>query len=892
MRAPEPPVFVTPRGDIEIELSLAVQSTDTVFLSVDGSEFEELLPAESRIVEADADGARTVSATAYAVDAVGNASRYVSSRWKLYPAGYAPKTAASAPPPAFNVIAVAEPSENLSAGLTDLIGSAKLVVRSPEGTVPCVAVNSPDPFGSSASYVDLSGSSTASSVVSYPWGFDTEIVIHYGFVRDGIRHIAREPMRLVPGFPTEDAAGAPSTPVLPAIRLEETAAYIQWPSNPWTIMISVSGTEFQPCLEPVRVELQDPPTAIRYYALDRLGTQSVTKVLELPSRYSPQIPYLDGIRNGGTYGSAVVVLPRTAARLRYEAADGDAPPEPVSAGSAILDEDGLRFEGADGRIVRYRLRVVADSAAPPAGMIAESAIERFYDFSIDREPPPVPQLAQGLRSFSSSDSTVSFKPLDGSILVSISEDGNGPFMRYDGPVAINGSDEGRRRYVIRAYAEDEFGNRSRPMQPVSVLIDKSALYADASGRPSATGLPDDPIPYLDDAMDAAQASGKRFVYVRGVMPLRRTVVVTKRLTVAGGFDADWNESQAHAAISIRIPPSSASFALVTDGGALELSSVNATMTLEGTGGVILARSGSVRLVGSTVAISGGIDATVIKSSGAAVSVESSALRLSSCVTGRGLETTRNRLDLEDSAIYCDSSVRLFDAVRMYDTESTISGLRIEASPSQALSVLHASGSVVRVEGTAISIGGGSSSCRVFGANASDITVSSAYVNASWKGSAEAFSAVNGSRLRIAHASIIVDSPGAAFANVAGSSIEVRNTIASFAGPASVFMRNDMALVSGSVTANCLWGFSSHLEGRTSATTLADFNRIIGSGKANFSEPPSRTFTAPVKGLLRLSKGSSCVDAGIMVDWASPADFMGTIRASGRSGAPDIGAEEL
>ena len=138
----------------------------------------------------------------------------------------------------------------------------------------------------------------------------------------------------------------------------------------------------------------------------------------------------------------------------------------------------------------------------------------------------------------------------------------------------------------------------------------------------------------------------------------------------------------------------------------------------------------------------------------------------------------------------------------------------------------------------------------------------------------------------------MEAPRSTFANLSGSTVEVYNTIASFAGTASVFMRSDLVPKAGTVAANCLWGFSSFLEGRVAAATLLDLNRFAGAGKPSFSESPARTFASPVKGIVRLSRASKCVDAGIPVPWASPVDLLGTSRTAGSTGMPDIGAEEL
>jgi len=868
-----------------------VEGNGDLFISIDGSPFKPVADSVELVFSAEPDVTRIVSASAYAVDPAGNTSRFSSAQWRIHPSGLSPSYP-FADDLARNTITPLVTSEGISAELVDLVGSAKFTVKVPDGTVPCVAINAADPFMSTASYVDLSGTSGGNCLIPFPWGDDTEIVVYYGYKRDDVRYIVSEPVRLRPRFPAEVAAGVPTQPVIPTIRINEATAFIDWPATPWTIMYSLGTEEFQAYKEPVLLQLGPIPVPVRFYMLDRSGDHSATASIELPVRFKSVAPAVSGVINGKTYGGRVKVTPQGIAKLRYESVEGDNPPPPVTGNSPALNQDGLSFEGKPGESVRYQLRVIAETQDQPVGMITTIQQERFISFTIDRQPPQVPEAQQGLKSFSLNDSILTFKPQSGTILVSISEDGQGKFIDFTGPLTISGSDEGRKRYIIRAFAEDEFGNRSKEMPRMDILIDRSSLYVDANGLPGASGSPDDPIQFLDDAIEAAQTAGKRFVYVRGAVALRRTVVVSRPLTIAGGFDAEWNDSTDIGTISIRIPPSSSSWAFVVDGGSLALSSLSISMTGQGSGGMLFSRSGSISVSDSSLGLSGGIDMTVIRSTSNAINVNSTSIKLTGSVTARGIEANEASLNFTDSTMECDSTVKLFDAIRIRDAAAFVSGFRLEASPSQALSVISSIRATVNIERAVLSITGGTSSCRVFSANNASLTVSSVYLNTVWKGSSETFNVSNGSRLKVAHLTAIVDAPRSVFVSSMGSKLEVYNSIVSFSGSDSVFIRSDMVPGPGSIVANCLWGFSKYLDGVRSISELTELNRLVNPIELNFSEDPSRTFTGTIKGLFRLSKSSACRDGGSVVSWASGHDVLGKQRGTSEDQKPDIGAEEL
>ncbi len=901
--APEAPSFSVPSGDSGASLTLALAGEGRPFLSVDGSPFAEYDPARPPRFVAPPDGTRVVAADAYAVDEAGNASRSVAGVWRLFPSGFTPSFSAPAAPAAPVVRRVetgqAASAKGLRASIEDARGSALLRVEAPAGAVPVAAVNAPvDPSSqlpSASAFAQLSAESSGLAVIPFPWGYDQPIAVHYGYRLGDDYIVAPEPLRLVPSFAEAASSAPPARPLEPVVRSDGERALLDWPESPWPVVVSVDGGAYERYRSPVLVELGGEAKAVAYYALGLDGSRSAEAVVTLPPRRRPSRPAVTGIAQGGRYGSGAQAFPAPGQRLRYELSEGGAEPPALSASSPVMDASGLRLPGRQGAVVGYSLRIAVDEV--PFGPAAERVVaERVVACVVDREPPPTPRLRESLGSYSSDDARLSFEPSAGVVYVSVSEDGNGPFARYDGPVTIAGSDEGRRRYVVRAYAEDEFGNRSPEAEPVRITIDRSSLYVDGSGRPGASGSPDDPMPRLDDAIDAALAAGKRFVCVRGSVVLGRPVSIASRLSVVGGHDEEWNQRPGRrSSVRASVP---SGFALSVIGAELELRDLDLALSGDGAKGAVSAMGGSVLVSGCRLAMGGGIEKTALSLSGADLSLEGSGLELGDAVTARGIDLTGGRLLVSDSSIRCEPQAKMFEGIRLTDAEAELSGLRIEAAPALAASALGCTGSRVAIERSILSLAASASSCRAFGASASTLTARSLYLDVAGKGSAELFSLSNGSRLDAYHITAFMGAPKAAFLVSAASAASLRNSIVNAAGDRAVLVRSDTPLAAGSIDANCLWGLAAMVEGRPYPSAILDvggLNALTSPSAANIAESPAVTFRAVEKGLRRLSRASACVNSGIVAIGGAAAtrgaDLFGLSR-EGRADAPDRGAEEL
>lgn len=886
-RPPEPPSFAVPSGFAGASLTMGLSGSDDICISVDGSAFVRFDPDSVQTFVSPADATRILHASAYCVDKAGNVSRMAQGVWLLAPAGVKPSISVGAGQAMLSIQSLTD-AAGLGAELVDLDGSARLILRVPQGTHPIVAVNPVQPFSSIASYAELPDSvAGAACEIAYPWGYPSEIVVYYGYQSDGVLHIAPAPLRLSPRFSANQPVPVADTPLEPRIVAVSSGVTVEWPPSPLLVMVSVDGGEFKPYGGPMTLVTADVARQITYYVQDSSGSKSSTRSLQLPVARPAARAAIAGFEAGAVYGGSVLVRASNDQRIAYELTDDGSVPPPVTDKSALVPAGGLKLEGKAGSVVGYQLRLL------PQNVGDGDVVERFVCFSVDRQPPPVPQLSTAIDP-SGVDQVIAFKPQEGNIFVSISKDGKAPFVRYDGPITMTGTDDGRMRYTIQSYAEDEFGNRSAPMAPLHLLVDRYSLYVDSGGAVGATGSPDDPMRYLDEAIALAAASDKRFIYIRGTVALRKPVTVERTLTIAGGFDADWNDSPSSVAtITMRGGSALSSPFVNVRGGNLGLEALSIAMGAEGSATAIHAELGTLSMRRVSMTAAGGTQIVALSANGSDISISGSSIDMSASASARGLDLQGNHLRIDGLSIGCASSVRLFEAIRLADMDATVTGLRIDASPDYALSGLFATRSSVNLSQAIFLVRGGSASCRLVGVDRGALDVSSSYIDSGWNGSAQVFSASDGATIRVAHVTTILDSPRTTFMDLSASYGSINNSIVQSRRGSTLLYRADSAPASGSIGANCLWGVGTYLSGPAGATTLPELNRIAAPGTPNFIEDPAKTFAGLAKGVWRLSGASACVDGGEPVAWASRHDLFGSARVSARGAArPDVGAEEF
>jgi hypothetical protein len=885
---PPPPRFKPASGDAGAKLNMELDGGKYLYLSVDGEDFKRIDAGSVRMFESPGDSTRVIKAAAYEVDEVGNASSVVSGTWRLIPSGSTPSTPFSGASRETRIVLEPAPA-GIGAELTDLTGALGVTLRIPAGTRPFVAVNPGTASDKPHPYIELSTvQNVAECVVPFPWGYEGDFQIFYGYMSEGLLRVASKPLTIKPQFPDKAAMPMQVALIEPRLEIMGGAAVIEWPVSSLETFVSIAESDFMPYRTPIVHPLSAATQSLQYYCVAPDGTKSRIAVLEVPAFIPGLPPPVIGVEHGGAYGTTVVIKPQGVDTIRYEITSDAAEPPPVSKGSPVIGIQGLVCEGRPGEVTTYRLRLL--DGVVEGGM----PVERFISFVIDREAPPTPQVVKPGTGYGSFDSLLSFRQNPGTLYVSISEDGYGPFKAYEGSMTVGGEDGGRRYYQVRAYAEDEFGNRSPEMQPIEILVDRSSVYVDQAGRPGASGSPEDPFQSLDEAIESAQAQGKRFIYVRGTIPMRKAARVRGSLKIQGGFDREWRESPASLPlVQVNPLPASTPYALVLEGGELTISNLALGLSGPGSSGLLKGVGGTLRLVDATLQLSGGTEMTAISSTGADVTIVRSLISLGKAMTGRGIEIQGAVLTIDGLGLSCTSSVRHLDAIRVTRSDAAISNFRLDAAPDYALSGITASGSRVSMDRSFLKVRGGTSSSRMFNGDDSRMALSSSYIDIAWKGTVDVINAGNESVVNAAHLTVLVDSPRATLMVSTNSAFSLGNTIANFTGAVSTLIKSTTIPQPGSITANCLWGFSNLLDGAESGTTMADLNAFAIPGYLNFIEEPSNTFSASVKSLWRLSQVSACVDGGAELPWIAKIDLFGAPRPSAHgSGRPDIGAEEL
>ncbi len=161
----------------------------------------------------------------------------------------------------------------------------------------------------------------------------------------------------------------------------------------------------------------------------------------------------------------------------YSIAVGDDRPPPPDSNSSQIQSPFL-LTGPYGYSNRFSLRFAARDTA---GNVSDAT--EPYTFLIDKAAPPAPQITQ--KSITEGDSLETPERRRGEpIVVVVSGSGrlfyrvqpvgveSQEFRPYEEQIRLEGQERVRREYVLEAYAEDEFGNRSSTVLVSDLVVDR------------------------------------------------------------------------------------------------------------------------------------------------------------------------------------------------------------------------------------------------------------------------------------------------------------------------------------------------------------------------------------------------------------------------------------
>ena len=828
-------------------------------------------------------GTETYTLIAYSVDPAGN---------RGYPARFVYRLAepgldASAPVPDSTAIA-----PDASIPLPDVDaerGYSELKMSLPSGSSLLLDVNPDFPPASLGEFerVDPEGG-IARLRLPCPYAWSMDLKIYFGLLSGGVASYNPQPLSVHISNPADEIAPIPE-PEVPTIAADPAGrgAFAIFPSYGGTIYVSVDGAEPSPYTVPVALPPGEASAIISWYGKDESGqvSGSGSQRFPLPSAV-PDIP-LGGIADGAVSGSDVALKPLSKGSIRYELRlDGSLPPEPTLSSPLLGESLPLSCAAGEELSVAIRYRSFEGEAASEG---------RILRFTLDRKPPGAPRPSEVPPAYSDKALSISLLPGSGArdLFVSASADGaDAPFAPVKGPIALEGSDAGPVKYVVRAYDVDIAGNRSQEMKSLSFVVDRSSVYVADDGSDNGDGTPDRPFRSFDSALAEALKAGKRNLNIRGTLEMRVPAQASTAIDLVGGFGKLWeSDPSARADLRVAVPRSQAAFTLRD--GLLRFRHLDVEVDASGSKSFIAMDGSALALEDSSVSAGADGDYILVSAGGSKIELDGSRIEASRGMVFTAFSCDGSDISLSGSSISAAGGVSIFGAFAMGGGTLSLRESLLESHADLSLNLMSLRSASLLVDRSLIEVDGGSGYLRLGSFDSVEGEVKNSKIAMSWKGPGVLFEISNGGPAFMFD-TIVADSgkDGLRFFDSRGYPPQVWNSILDCAGQGSELMRSDTAPGPGLLVADCLWGFDTILSGAIEAGGLAPLNALnagsaLYSSKPSVAEPPERSFVAQLKSGTSLRADSACVKAALPLGKGYEVDFSGRPRTG-----PDIGADEL
>lgn len=276
------------------------------------------------------------------------------------------------------------------------------------------------------------------------------------------------------------------------------------------------------------------------YAQDSAGNRSEEQQIVIAERTEPPAPVLSGLPQGGIANEAVRLEFRPQGpepvTVRYTVStDGTLPPA-VTQESPRFGESRT-FGAGSGETISY---VISARAYNSAGEASEPQLLRF---TVDREPPPSPQI-EGVRTGEYYPEAQVFSLSgEGEIFYRVLQqggaEGSQEFKVYRGEeVELPARENELIAYQVEAYTRDEAGNRSQRVEQWHVFVDREIIYVSAAlGAEGSDGSRNAPFGSIGEALNLLRESERSTIFldsgrytIVGELRFRRPV------RIIGGFD--------------------------------------------------------------------------------------------------------------------------------------------------------------------------------------------------------------------------------------------------------------------------------------------------------------------------------------------------------------------
>jgi hypothetical protein len=291
---------------------------------------------------------------------------------------------------------------------------------------------------------------------------------------------------------------------------------------------------------------------LQVYRKDAAGNKSPTSSYEIWRELleTEQIQLLSGIENGKTYNSSVIIEPYDGSHvIKYEIAFQGLEPPDVTVFSDELDLP-VSLDVLTGETKNFSVKArLYDKLTK--NFVSE---EQTVDFSIDKTPPPPPEIEvkSGSSDYFQSDVKIGIGALEGDIFYKIRElDAfntvleEGEYTHYQDEIVLYAEEGMFKTYDIISYSVDSAGNKSKTAKRSGIVIDKQIIYVSDAGNDDYPGSRSRPFESIEKAVKTAGEKGREIIMVAsGKYELEKTISLHKNLTILGGYHAEtWERNE-------------------------------------------------------------------------------------------------------------------------------------------------------------------------------------------------------------------------------------------------------------------------------------------------------------------------------------------------------------
>jgi hypothetical protein len=366
----------------------------------------------------------------------------------------------------------------------------------------------------------------------------------------------------------------------------------------------------------------------------------------------------------------------------------------------------------------------------------------------------------------------------------------------------------------------------------------------------------------------------------------------------GGFGKAWvRDTTARASILISAKGSSSAISIA--GASLLVRGADIAAPLAGPAPILsLSAGASLMLEDCSIKAGGDGDLVIVSAVKSKVAASRARVTASRAMSCTAFACEQSEVTVDDSVIEAAALARVFGAFDLSGGSLTLRGTLIESYADIGLNMLSLRDASLLMDRCLARADSGSGFLRMGSFAGTRGEIRNSKILVSWKGSGTLFE-MSGGGPDFRHDTVIADAEKGRlrFFEVAGTVPQLWNSIFACSRGGAELMVADSVPQPGALAADCAWGFDRMLAGAVDLRGIADLNALNGSSalyssKPNVSEPPSATFSSPVKSLAPLNPASACVNAAIPLDGAAYAmDFRGLPRPAPGT-MPDIGADEL